>query len=422
MRNRLNILLVLLTGFLVFSNCLYANTVPNTPKIVCVQANDSWVAGNSNVIMSDNFSSGTISNSIYYSGYTTNNSLSVVNTNTFGGQAYALKAAYAAGSGEQDPGGIAVFFGRNPVTSQFSSSTDFTTVYVRMYVYDDTPGVNYCKLSRASIFAASNWEQAAVAHTWGVLDTNYITIDPASGVSGSTVVTTGWNDTSHFTWLGAKLGTIPLYGSSMAGQWHCVEYMMQLNTAGSSNGIQTVWIDGVQDVSETGLNFRGSYTSYGINVVSIDFSKNSTSNSSDKVALNRWVDNLVISTAPIGLAHSPVNPTVYVSAFSSSNSGATQAAMEVQVSTTQSTSGLVFDGTVNSTADSIMVNATNGTFQGALAGQTALANDTLYYASCRVSDGTDYSSWSTWYPLKTIVSTDSIPPAVPTGVKLNIVP
>ena len=375
---------------------------PDTPVVTSVQSDDSWVTGNSNVIMSDNFSSGTISSSIYWSSYTTNNSLSIVSNNTMGGQAYALKAAYSAGASEQDPGGIAVCFGRNPAHTTFSTTSDFSTVYIRMYVYDDTPNVNYCKLSRASIFATSGWAQAACAHVWGVLDTSYILIDPVSGVSGSTLVTTGWNDTSHFTWLGSRTGTIALYGSSMAGQWHCVEYMMKLNTAGSSDGVQTVWIDGVQDVTETGLNFRGSYTSYGINVVSIDFSKNSTSNSADEVAMNRWVDNLVISTAPIGFALSPVNPIIYKNSFSDSDSGDTQASLEAEVSTSQSETGLVWDGTVSSAANSIQVNATIGQFSGALSGQSQLAYNAAYYARVRVSDGTDYSSWSAWYPLNTI--------------------
>ena len=68
-------------------------------------------------------------------------------------------------------------------------------------------------------------------------------------------------------WLGAQQGATPLFDSSHVGQWHCVETHMKLNTAGQSDGMFELWVDGNLDAQRTGLNWLGSYSAYGINTI-----------------------------------------------------------------------------------------------------------------------------------------------------------
>lgn len=42
--------------------------------------------------------------------------------------------------------------------------------------------------------------------------------------------------------------------------WNAVEFMVQLNTPGSADGVLTVWLNGVQTYTNSALNFRGSCT------------------------------------------------------------------------------------------------------------------------------------------------------------------
>jgi len=92
------------------------------------------------------------------------------------------------------------------------------------------------------------------------------------------------------------------------------------------------------------------------------------------------------------------NPTLTSSAFSDPDPGDTHSASEWQI-TNQSGNysagnpGLVWDSGVTATnLTSIVVNDTNGTFQGALAGQTQLAECTTYYWHVRHRD--NHNLWS----------------------------
>ena len=372
-----------------------ANHAPNTPIITSVEANDSTLTPGgvgTPIIFKDDLTS--------FAAYGDLNlydaSSGIDTTVGHGGSSSSAKGHFAAS--EVASLSFMLFFGRNPAGSNIRNTEDFTDVYCRMYLLMDSVSQNLTKTSRMSVFSDASWSQACVGHLWGEPGSTGLELDPATSVSGSTVTAKGWNDMSHFTWMGAKIGGTAYYATPYLNRWTCVEYHMKLNTPGASDGVFEEWIDGVLDAQITNMNWRGSYTAYGIN--DIDFE--AYINSGVDVAKNRWFDHIVVSTSYIGLALSPVNPTIYKSTFSDPDSGDTQHALEGQVSTTADASGLVWDGTVNSTANSIVVNVTNGTFSGALSGQSQLAYNAAYYARVRVSDGTDYSSWSAWYPLKTI--------------------
>jgi hypothetical protein len=69
-----------------------------------------------------------------------------------------------------------------------------------------------------------------------------------------------------------------------------------LNDPGQSNGIQEFWIDGALEARRQDLNFVMSYAGYAINAV---FFENHWNTGSPKLQ-ERYFDNIVVSTRPIG--------------------------------------------------------------------------------------------------------------------------
>jgi len=208
-----------------------------------------------------------------------------------------LRARWQAG--EVGAGDLKFVFGRNPIGSRgVRSSEDFREIYYRMYVktqsgWSGNPG----KLSRATVFAKSDWSQAMIAHLWsGSANNGTIAIDPVKCVSGSTVACAGYNDFDHMQWLGLKNGVTPMFNSANAGKWQCVEAHVKLNDPGQANGIQEFWVDGNLEARNANLDLVGGYTAYGLNAV---FVENYWNEGSSKLQ-ERYIDNFVISTQPIG--------------------------------------------------------------------------------------------------------------------------
>jgi hypothetical protein len=198
-------------------------------------------------------------------------------------------------AGEVEAGGLKVTFGRNPIGSRYRSSEDFTDIYWRMYLKNQVGwSGSPAKLSRATVFAASNWGQAMIAHLWSAGDV--LLGDPASCVDGSSVKCTTYNDFANLDWLGQLPGKTKIFATSESGVWRCVEGRARLNDPGQSNGVFEFWIDGQLENARYDLDWRGSYTEYGINAV---FFENYW-NDGSPVLQKRWFDDLVIATARIG--------------------------------------------------------------------------------------------------------------------------
>lgn len=211
----------------------------------------------------------------------------------FGGTG-SLKATYQTGN--TDAGGVKLSFGRTTVSPARSTTTDFDDVYWRFYMKLSSNWTGQAmKLSRGTIFVASNWSQAAIGHVWEG-DSLNLGLDPVSGVVGSTVRTTKYNDFDNMTWLGKRDGATQIYSSANVDRWICIETRMKLNTPGSSNGEMTLWVDGNQDAQASNLNFRGSYTGYGINAIMIE----NYINSGAPRIQSRSFDNFVVSRSRIG--------------------------------------------------------------------------------------------------------------------------
>jgi hypothetical protein len=214
-----------------------------------------------------------------------------------------MRARFAAG--QSSAGSLKLAFGRTPssyIRPVDAGTAVYRDVYWRVYVRNQAgwQGGGGDKLSRAQSIANSNWAQAMVAPVWSggsSSNWNYLMIDPHSGTdAGGTLLTTSYNDWSHIRWLGGAQSTTPIFDAAHLGQWQCVEAHVRLNDAGQSNGVFELWINGTAQPSRTGLNWVGSYSSYGINTVFLE----NYWNAGSPAAQERYMDNFVVSTARIG--------------------------------------------------------------------------------------------------------------------------
>ncbi|HEU4649492.1 MAG TPA: Ig-like domain-containing protein [Gemmatimonadales bacterium] len=214
---------------------------------------------------------------------------------------WGMRARFSAG--QQEAGNLKLAFGRTP-SSTFQpvdgGTKDYREIYWRVYVRTQpgyVGGNGNSKFTRATIFAGSNWQQAAFGHLWTTGDNLRLGLDPASGTDAAgNLRTTTYNDFPRMRWLGAVSGTTPVFDGAHAGKWHCVEVHMRLNDSGQSNGLFEFWVDGVLQAQRTGLNWVGAYKPYGINAVLLE---NYWNKGSPK-AQERYFDDFVVSTQRVG--------------------------------------------------------------------------------------------------------------------------
>lgn len=205
--------------------------------------------------------------------------------------------------GQVNAGSLKLAFGATPDTYMDpvdAGTARYREVYWRFYVRNTAnwTGGGGDKLSRATVFAGSNWSQAMIAHLWsGGSGSRYLTADPASGTDEQgNLQTTKYNDFPNLRWLGAATGTTPLFDETHVGQWYCVEAHVRLNDAGQSNGVYEFWIDGQREAQRTDLNWVGAYDAYGINAIFLENYWNAGSPQDQE----RYIDNFVVSTERIG--------------------------------------------------------------------------------------------------------------------------
>jgi hypothetical protein len=218
---------------------------------------------------------------------------------------YAMRAVYNTVP-QTSAGALHLAFGKTP-QAYFrpvdAGTANYREIYWRVFVRypANWQGGGAEKLSRATSFASSSsWAQSMIAHVWSGVDapfSDYLYIDPASGTDAAgTLRTTTYNDFARLRWLGAAKGTTPLFSAAQRDRWHCVEAHARLNTAGQSNGLFELWVDGTLDASHGGLNWVGNYSAYGINAVFVE----NYWNKGSPVVQERYIDNFVVSRARVG--------------------------------------------------------------------------------------------------------------------------
>lgn len=130
-------------------------------------------------------------------------------------------------------------------------------------------GTTPYKLFRSIIFAEPDWSEAAVGHVWFDQpgSDGSLMSDPARGVVGEEVQTSGYNDVDNFAWEGQSGGTIDIAD----GEWHTVRILQALNSPGNADGICRVWVDGVLDIEDTTINWVDDYNlDYGFNAIFLE--------------------------------------------------------------------------------------------------------------------------------------------------------
>jgi hypothetical protein len=206
---------------------------------------------------------------------------------------YSMQVVFQ--QGEVSAGGMKLRVGNNPIGTDVAPGQDFDELFWRMRVMHQSGWVGSpAKLSRATSMAKSDWSQAMIAHLWSKGDV--LLGDPASCVKGGAVACQGYNDFANLSWLGQMPGSTPIFATGDAGKWRCVEGHAKLNAPGQSDGVFEFWIDEKLEASRSDLNWRGTWTGYGINAV---FFENYW-NQGSPVEQKRWFDDIVIATVPIG--------------------------------------------------------------------------------------------------------------------------
>ncbi len=256
---------------------------------------DAWQERHPEWIWCDDFESDAALATNYFEVNRAGGSFGISSEAPFGG-AGSLRAVYRPGI--QEAGNVKLGFGRSPVASRLASDRNFDEVYWRFYTKTGPNWVgNPQKLTRATIFARSNWSQAAIAHLWDDSTTlRGLGLDPATGVSGDQVVTTQYNDFANLRWLGKKNGQTQIYADANRERWFCVEARMKLNTPGVSDGIFAFWVDGNLEAESRNLDWRGRYVEYGINAIMLE----NYVNTGFSQTQSRYTDNFIVSTQPIG--------------------------------------------------------------------------------------------------------------------------
>lgn len=361
--------------------------------------------GDPATIWYDDFDTGDV-RSRYYEYSDNKGDFVPVDYEKYGLRGRSLRARFQ--KGEVGAGGMKVFFGDNPAATAGKRhllrrpGEHFREIYWRIYVkhqrgWEGSPA----KLTRATILAGPNWSQAMIAHHWSAGP--YLTLDPASGIKNNRLVTTKYNDFPNLRWLGNKpVGRYPIFSTEESGHWVAVECYVRLNSPGRRDGEFTAWIDGRLDSTRRNLDWVGTWDRYGLNAV---FVENYWNRGSPKEQ-ERYFDNFVISTKPIGPVVTPTNPTIVKTAFEDPDPGDRQAAWQVQVaSDPEGRSTVWVSRTIEGEGNQVVVNSENGKFLGPAAGRDALPGGKLYW--CRVRQQDSHGQWSPWSPWHCVFKTAS---------------
>jgi YD repeat-containing protein len=211
-----------------------------------------------------------------------------------------MRARWAAG--QVEAGNLKLAFGRTPnayFRAVDAGTANYRNVYWRAYVRTQagwTGGAGW-KFTRAIVFANANWAEAAIGSVSGFWENAFLTATGQSGTDAAgNLVTTRYNDFDNLRTVASADGSTRLFDGANANTWHCVEGHMQLNDAGQSNGVLEFWVNGTLQARQANVNWLGAFTAYGINAL---FFENYW-NGGPPQAQERYWDNLVVSTQPIG--------------------------------------------------------------------------------------------------------------------------
>ena len=212
--------------------------------------------------------------------------------------------------GFEGAGSMVVSFGASPIAFDgrptYAPDATFEEVYWRLRVKMEPgwPSIGPGQLTRTVSFASNDWSEAVVAHLRSAGTDVTMEALPVTCVSGTAVDCAGYDDEASLNELGSLVGELPIFSEEESGQWHCVEGHLVLNTPGMVDGTLEFWIDDELQASRSDLDLRGSWTDYAINALVIE----NLWPGGAPVPLRRWIDDVVISTEPIGCGPAMMPP------------------------------------------------------------------------------------------------------------------
>jgi hypothetical protein len=210
-------------------------------------------------------------------------------------------------SGVEGAGWMVLSFGASPIAADgrptYAPDASFHEVYWRLRVKTEPgwPNVGPGQLTRTISFASEDWSEAVVAHLRSAGEDVHMEAVPVTCVNGLDVACAGYDDQASLESLGAMVGPTPIFSEALSGQWHCVEGRLVLNTPGQADGVLEFWIDDALQASRSDLDLRGSWTDYAINALVVE----NVWPGGAPQPLRRWIDDLVISSEPIGCSTTP---------------------------------------------------------------------------------------------------------------------
>jgi hypothetical protein len=210
-------------------------------------------------------------------------------------------------TGEQGAGWMVLSFGESPIDDgdrpSYAPGQSFSEIYWRLRVMTEPgwPDLGPGQLTRTISFASDDWTEAVVALLRSTPEDVTLEAVPVSCVEGGEVACNGYDDQAALQSLGPLVGETPLFAEDMSGQWHCVEGHLRLNTPGLADGQLEFWIDGDLQAKSVDLDLRGSWTEYGINALVVE----NLWPQGAPAPLRRWIDDVVISSTPIGCSDHP---------------------------------------------------------------------------------------------------------------------
>jgi hypothetical protein len=211
----------------------------------------------------------------------------------------AMKATYAPGV--EAAGFLSVSFGESPIDQGvrpgYAPGTSFDEIYWRFRVKMEPgwPDIGPHKLTRVTAFAGADWGQAMVASLGSDGDGVTLAGAGATCVFDGQVACEGYEDASLDPLL-LLPGRTPLFSEELSGRWHCVEAHVKLNNLGVPDGVFEFWVNGELENGGNQFDWRGEWADYGLNLITLE----NFWTSGAPFELDRWIDDVVISTQPIG--------------------------------------------------------------------------------------------------------------------------
>lgn len=199
-------------------------------------------------------------------------------------------------------GFLSIAFGENPVAASdrpgYEGDEKFDEIFWRFRLKTEAgwPDVGPGQLTQVSALAQENWAQAMVAAVSSAEADVTLVGQGRSCVVGSSVPCEGFDDSEKLAPLGMLPGSTRVYATEASGDWQCIEVHVRLNDPGMPNGLFEYWVDDVRENGRENIDWRGTWSEYGLNLISIE----NFWPGGPPQELDRWVDDIVVSTSPIG--------------------------------------------------------------------------------------------------------------------------